>query len=207
MYVIYTLKNGKKIQVFLHPDVIESELSNSLPMRDNVIIYEVEDDKVINEKIVDIYKEDNHLFFNYKNERIRIIDFDNYTVDELVEKLENNSSNINDSTIYATLIKDTENVAIYDRRQIPDSVVVGLFRNYFRNNSKYEEVLCLPTQKHRKKVDWSYKLELTPISNKDKIIYGTKDMYFSSFCSLVRSGLIRIVNKNSVIQKVKTMKK
>lgn len=207
MYVIYTLKNGKKIQGFLWNDVIEAALSHKPHFHDSISIYEINDGNVGCERRVDVYKDGNYLYFNCYDERVGIMDFDTYTVDELIEKLGKNDPNITDFTIYATLVNDTENVAIYDRRQIPNSVFLGFGRNYGSlRDAKYAEVLCLPTERRRKKSNWSYKIELTPVSAEDKLIYGVSEKYFEDFCASIISGHCRIVNRNS-ISKVKTLGK
>lgn len=207
MYAIYTLKDGKKIQAYLWSDVIQWGLSHHFMYHNNISIYEIDNNQIINEIISDVYQENNCLFFNYENYKISVMDFDSLSVDELIEKINNNDSSITDSVIYWTLIKDTENVAIIDKRQVPDSIIAGLLRSYSGENPRYEEVLCLPTAKHHQKSDWSYKIELMPISKEDKIIYGPNTMYFQAFCSFVKNGFIKIVNKNKINQKVKMMKK
>lgn len=194
MYTYYSISPTTKLQVFMYSDLLDSKLLH----RDIEVtaIYNTKLGKPCNKKL---FWDNNEVYIIWNRKRIYLNQFDYDTVDIMSEKIDNyinnNGKYISDDEICATFLKDTDNLGLIVELPIYESAILPLGIKFTGNTT--HKVLCVPTEKQYKKNNWYYKFTVECENSKYRELVPSHHFYFSDFCSLLKSGQAKMVNKDN----------
>lgn len=189
MVVKYTLKTGALISIFLWDDIYEGDIWRKF--------VEVQSLKPFfkHEIRKTMYKDNTgRVYFMWNRERIYVDSFNFMPVDELI----NNIDEAIEYDFLATLLKDTDNIGFFVDLAIVDTIVPSMGIGI--SSGKENRFFCIPEETSRyQKKNWSYKVHVTPYDKSLRPFVQSRDFYLSDLWSLIKSGNIKLVNKNDVI--------
>lgn len=194
MYTYYSISPTTKLQVFMYSDLLDSKLLH----RDIEVtaIYNTKLGKPCNKKL---FWDNNEVYIIWNRKRIYLNQFDYDTVDIMSEKIDNyinnNGKYISDDEICATFLKDTDNLGLIVELPIYESAILPLGIKFTGNTT--HKVLCVPTEKQYKKNNWYYKFTVECENTKYRDLFPSHHFYFSDFCSLLKSGHVKMVNRDA----------
>ena len=186
MYAVYTFRNNRKVRLFLWNDILEGK-----DFRTSTEGQVMQQDGKYNSRDISFpIKKDKEgkFFFEFGTEKKYIDDFDYMTVKELITKMKisDDTRPVTQEEIWATLMKDTDNVGMLLKVSPLDkfalSFGIGL---YSPNVEKDPVMLCVPTEKKYNKSSWSYKITFEVADEQLRDSYASKDFYFSDLVSLL----------------------
>lgn len=195
MHGIYTLKNGKRITVFMWDDFLKNEtwrqVADVRPINSDGYLC----DKEAHKKL---FKDDHGIYIVWDRQKVYLNDFDAPSVDELVAKIQNAINNDNrwpfsSDEIWATFMKHSDEIGIIADIAVYDMIVPGLGIAFTGSNSI--ETLCVPMFDDRYgKNELDYKIQFKCAIPSMEGIVSKETMYFSDFCSMILSGHIKLAN-------------
>lgn len=193
MEAIYTLSNGRKVNVYLNE---YSDLATYHYLKEDGTYYP----KRIGTR-VQKDTENGLKYFLVNGEKKYVDEFDYDPVDVLIERIKNSKSiiDLKDHEILATLLKDTDNVGIIANLHYASFLLTEDLRIIplsFLFKGDYATILSVPTERFYKKGKWHYKLTLEAEDEQLRRFISYENYYLCDFCSLVKNGYMTIVNKN-----------
>ncbi len=209
MYAIYTFHNNRKVRLFLWDDILEGK--NFRTSTEGQVMQN--DGKYNNRDISFPIKQDKEgkFFFELGTEKKYIDDFDYMTVNELITrmKISDEKRPVTQEEIWATFMKDTENVGMLLKVSPLDRFLLSFGIGLYSSNADKDPVmLCVPTEKKHKKSNWSYKITFEVADEQLRDSYASKDFYFSDLVSLLYvegnkhdsyNYICELVNKNEYL--------
>lgn len=192
----YTLKDGSRISLYMWDDFLEGD-----DWRGSAEVYKLDKDGRPNGKEVEVplHKDERGLFINWNGETVYLNKFDCLPYPELVAKLNECVEKkdrwlVDDDDILATFMNETDRVGIVGDFRVFDTLIpcmgIGM------TSDKTTETMMVPVEKQHKKKDWHYKIDLE-VANKDMLgLVASESMYWSDFCSFLKSGIYRLVDKD-----------
>ena len=200
MNVTYTLKNNKKIGAFLWSDFLCNQ-----NWRRWIDIWKINDDgkKIEKEFELPVHDDENGVFIIYDGEKIYLNNYDYLPYSEVVAKVnecveKKDAWLISNDSILATFIKETDKIGIVGKANVFDIIIPEL--GFGTVSDKTVKCLMIPTEKRYKKHDWHYKFTMEVYDDALRDYVANRDIYFMDFCSLLKSGYYRLVDKNEYTQ-------
>lgn len=191
----YITKTGKILETYLFGDILKGEI-----WRTYIDIYRIRHNKRCKPFKKKLFSDKNGVYFVYDSEKIYTKNFEYCSVEELIFKIEKYQKEkdyyVFDDDIWATLIKENNRIAFVTDLPIHSPVVNYIKR---RDNEKIN-FLCSLCERIYTKDMWSAKVTLEPSNSSYCTFVGTKDFYFSDFCTLIKEGQIKIVVKDRYIK-------
>lgn len=201
MKAYFTIDKNNLLEVDMWPDYLSEKT-----FRETVEFMPMYTDKYGKKKSLlpspikrTIFKDENGIYFIWDDRHFYLNAFDYLPIDALITKIQTGIDNrdrwyVGDDEIWATLIRDTDNIGIVLDMPAYDAVYPTLGIGLVGNN-KYS-VLCIPTEKHYKKEDWLYKFTVECESEELRRYIPSEDFYFEDFCSLIKQGYFKLVKKD-----------
>lgn len=197
----YTLKDGSRISVYLWPDFLEGD-----DWRGSAEVHRLDKDGHYSGEMVysTLHKDDNGLFINWNGENVYMNEFYHIPYSELVTKLNECVEKkdrwlVDDDDILATFMKETDKVGIVGEFSVFDTLIpcmgIGM------TSDKTATVMMVPVEKRHKKSEWRYKVDLE-VANKELLcLIASESVYWDDFCSFLKSGIYRLVDKDKYMAK------
>ena len=207
MNTYYTLENGTRLEIFMWEEFFKNdtwrEYAEVTPLDGK--IYGGNRGKECKKKL---FKDDNGIYIIWEDQKVYLNNFDYDTVDVMVNRIaecveKNDRWLVSDCEIFATFMKDTDNVGIIIDMPTYDMVFPSLSFGIVGNNEY--SVLCVPTEKQYAKNRWAYKFTVECENEELRKYIPSRNFYSSDFCSLLKSGNIKIVNKDKFKEEMKKM--
>lgn len=196
MNAYFTLKDNTKLSIFIWEDFLENQ--NCRGFTDVCL---VDADGHFGEEFeTPVYKDEQGVYIIYDGERVYLNNYDYMPYEKLIEKINECIEKKDpwlcyDDDILATFIKESEKVGIVGDMRVFDFIIPAL--GIGTTSDKEMEVLAIPTEKYYKKYQWHYKFTMEPEDESLKGIVPSQDIYFSDFCSALKRGIYRLVDKRS----------
>lgn len=185
----YTMKNGEVLKIFLYSDMLDPK---DHFMRTNATYYK-KGSKRENHLNIFFDEESKKKYFIYKEEQKYFDDFDYIPYPQLVRELnaEKSSEYISSDDILATFIKEPRSICV-----VAD---IGLEND--RENDFY--TIVVPSSYKKEDIQWwRHKIKFVPYYEEFKDYSPYLSYYFTDFCYLLRSGVIRLVEKTSTLREL-----
>jgi len=196
MNVMYTLKNNKKIGAYLWSSFLQNK-----NWRKWIDVWNIDDKgfKTGKEFELPVHDDENGVFIIYEGEKIYLNDYDYLSYSEVVTKVnecveKKDTWLIYDDDILATFIKETDKIGIVGEAHVFDIIVPTL--GFGITSDKTIECLMIPTENRYKKHDWHYKITLESNDETLRNYVASRNIYFRDFCSMLKSGFYRLVDKD-----------
>ena len=208
MTVSYTLDSKTRLEVFLWGDIIKGETYRKVV--EVVPVYENNRGRKCNKKL---FEDDNGVYILWNNKPVYLNEYDYYTAEQLIDKLEEVRGNIDvflsDSDICATFIKESDKIGIVLDMPAFDIRVPELGIGF--TGGKRYPTLVIPTERQYKKHEWFYKVSLECESTELREYIPYNNIYFCDLASFLRSGHAKLVLrepfKKEIAQKYKVQKR
>ena len=199
MQAVYTLENGVKLTTFLWSDLQQQEV-----YRGEIEVQRIKHNKPCKPFKKKIFKDSHDIYFVWDGKKVYINDYDYMPVSEMVKFIED--ARINrigwfEDKLFATIMRDTENVGILFDLPIYEMIMPAIGIAF--TGDKEVKTLCVPTSKHYAKSSWGYKFTLEAANKDYRKSIASRDLYFSDFASMVLSGHADIVVKDDFIEEQK----
>ncbi|MDD4036535.1 MAG: hypothetical protein PHS45_04360 [Bacilli bacterium] len=176
MYLIYRLKNNKKISVYLPHGVFEGTCLDG--QTEGYYLSKKGYPKSRRIKLDVLNDKDGSFYFELRGKKKNLSeDFEYMSIDNLIDKLAKKEK-VCFEEILSTLLGDTDNIGMV----INDDNDLGLL--YILDDSFYT------------KDDWGYKVSFIPEESELRDCYPEKVFYFQDLATLLLNGSIQLVNKN-----------
>ena len=205
MNTYYTLNNGTRLEVFMWDDFFDNDTWRGFAEVTQLFdgkIYGGNRGKECKKKL---FKDDKGIYIVWDSQKVYLNDFDYQPVSvmaklvaECVEK--NDRWLVSDDEILATFLRDTENVGVVIDLPAYDMVCASLGFGIVGDNE--QTVLCVPTERQYSKKNWHYKVTMECDLEPLRQYIPSRHFYFSDFCSLLKSGNAKLVERNEFKQKV-----
>ena len=185
----YTMKNGEILRIFLYSDMLDA---NDHLMRTNAT-YQKKGSKRENHLNIFFDEESGKKYFIYKNEKKYFDDFDYIPYHQLVRELndEKSSAYISSDDILATFIKEPRSIcAVAD---------IGL---EIDGEDGFDTIVVPSSYKKEDIQWWRHKIKFVPYYEEFKDYSPYLSYYFTDFCSLLRSGVIKLVEKTATLREL-----
>ena len=190
----YTLSNGEQICCFFWPEFFENDA-----WRGSVSVTPAKNYKESTTVQVPIACDDGGIYFIYHDEKIYLNNFDYEPVEVMAKRIQagvdaRDKWLVWDDEIWATFIKDSENLAFVIDMPTYDMVMqqfgIGI------TGDDEVTVLCVPTEKVYTKDRWHYKITVECDNEQLRHFVSSRNFYFSDFCSLLKAGHIKMVHRD-----------
>lgn len=190
----YTLSNGEQISCFFWPDFFEND-----DWRQFADISLIIDGHKGDEVKVPLQRDDNGLFIVWNNEKVYLNNFDYEPVEVMAKRIQegvdaNDRWMVWDDEIWATCVKDSDNIAFVMDMPAYDMVMKKFGIGIVGDNEM--TVLCIPTERGYTKDRWHYKITVECDCEQLRHYIASRNFYFSDFCSLMKSGHIKMVHRD-----------
>lgn len=207
MTVNYTLDDNTCLNIFLWTDVMGGETYRKVI--EVIPIYNGKPGRKCNKELK---KDDKGVYILWNDKPVYLNDYDYYTAEQLIDKLEEVKGNIDvflsDSDICATFMKETDKIGIVLDMPAFDIRVPELGIGF--TGGKRYSTLVIPTEKQYKKSEWFYKVTLECENPELRKYIPYNILYFSDLASFLRSGHAKLVLreqfKDEVAKKYKAQK-
>ena len=125
-------------------------------------------------------------FFTWNKTKIYLDDYIRISIKDFAERVKNKEWVTSDELCQSILSEGVDNV----RFIVPfNTVCCG---GWFLEGDKFKDVECKIVEEFNREVKNAYKIHLVPVV-KDDTVASSRDFYVSDFCSLIQSGIIKIV--------------
>lgn len=205
MNTYYTLNNGTRLEVFMWDDFFDNDTWRGFAEVTQLFdgkIYGGNRGKECKKKL---FKDDKGIYIVWDSQKVYLNDFDYQPVSvmaklvaECVEK--NDRWLVSDDEILATFLKDTDNVGVVIDLPAYDMVCGSLGFGIVGDNE--QTVLCVPTERQYSKKNWHYKVTMECDLEPLRQYIPSRHFYFSDFCSFLKSGHAKLVERNEFKQRV-----
>lgn len=194
MNMYYKLDNGCHLEIFLWSDVAEGET-----FRKTIEVTPFYGKTQGRSCKKELFKDDHGVYIIWNSKKIYLNEYSYYGVNELISeieksKIENSTHYVSNDEILATFIKCHNEIGVVLDMPAFDFIFPSF--GFGSVGNKEYTVLCVPTEKHYKTTNWFYKFSLECECEELRKYIPYRDFYFSDFCSLVRQGIITIVEKD-----------
>ena len=198
MTAYYTTKNGVRLFVFMWTDFFKNET-----WREVAEVVPIENGKYGDTYKKELFVDERGIHIFWDGEPIYLNEFEYNTVAEMAQRLEECVAKddrwlVFDDEILATFLKDTENVGLIIDLPQYDMVIPAMGIGLVGDNT--QRVLCIPTEQRYRKQDWHYKFTAECECEDLRRIIPSRHFYFSDFCSFLKTGHAKLVDRKSFIE-------
>ena len=153
-----------------------------------------------------LFKDEEGLYIFWNRKKVYLNNFDYLPYEKLIEKVEkgielNDRWYVWDDEIWATFMKEFEKVSIISDMPMYEALIpqmgIGMV------GDKTVPVVCRLDEKQYPRNRMSYKLTLACKDDSLRGIVASQSYYFSDFCSMLKSGIFKLVPEDFVIQEPK----
>lgn len=199
MYSIYKLKNGKILSFFTCEFFKSCLLNNSKHIVKKLEGREIDLDGryITNLFHVDLLKDDNGFYFIYDDEKVYVNDYIYLSVKELINKIR--YENINIYEFISTLIREGDNVIVVEK--------IPRINDDLSGNINIKEVPCKLVDDKYKESLWLHHIEMIPIDEKERKIYGKSKYYVADLYFFIKTGYFKIYEKSEYFKSLNKCKK
>lgn len=200
MNAYFTLKDNTKLNIYVWSDFLENK-----NWRGFVDVCLVDANGHSGEEFeTPVYNDEQGVYIIYNGEKVYLNNYDYLPYEQLMEKIaecveKKDPWICRNDDILATFMKESEKVGIVGNMMMYDFIIpefgIGI------TSDKKMEVLVIPTEKHYKKSEWHYKFTMEPEDESLQGIVASQDIYFSDFCSALKKGIFRLVDKKEYKQR------
>lgn len=205
MNTYYNTANGTRLEVFMWGEFFDNhdfrKVAEVTPIYGNVRGKECKKN---------LHKDERGLYIIWDRNKVYLNDFHydsasvmSKRIAECIEKKDRWL--VSDDEICATFMKDTANIGLIIDMPAYDIVSKQLGFGLVGDNEC--TTLCVPTEKMYKKKDWFYKFTAECDCIKLREVIPYKHFYMSDFCSLLKSGHVKLVDKNEYIAEMQAKEK
>lgn len=199
MYTEYKLNNEKKLLLAIWEffrDEFRKKYTNYLDG------YEVDNEGKIRKIRAYIFKDNKGYYFVYNGTQKYINDYVYLTLDELIEKIENEEISIEE--FVSTLLKESKKAIIVEKLPVLENEKIDLENpNYM---PKMKKIGCKIITEELKDYAWENKISTTPVNKENQKTYGIQEYHIIELYSLIKNGYFRL-EKKKTISRQKTLKK
>lgn len=196
MYAKYKMKTGEIVTCFLWEDMLDSD-KHFLRTNETYTVNNKEEHLDI------LFDENTHKkYFIYKGEKKYFDDFEYPHYEDLLKDIKSYP----DNEILACFLKESEKICIVNKTNKVDTILpfVGLS---MCDGEKTVNTIMIPKEDGKyKKSNWHYKIEFTNIFETMNNFCSSCTYYFSDFCDLLKSGVIKLEEKDSFLTSVETFR-
>ena len=178
--------NGKIIIAYLFDDMLSKD---GFP-RKTIEVYRGKSGNTIKKNL---HKDENGSFFYWDNEKVYVKNYEYLSAEELVEYVKNARENgdwVNEDTILATLLNESDKLNVV--YPLPKIDMVVPFLGISICGTKTQETVCKFTEEKYKKDQWHYKVSLAPVDENMNMSVVSRHPYFSDLCSEIRTGRVEL---------------
>ena len=178
--------NGKIITAYLFDDMLSKD---GFP-RKTIEVYRGKSGNTIKKNL---HKDENGSFFYWDNEKVYVKNYEYLSAEELVEYVKNARENgdwVNEDTILATLLNESDKLNVV--YPLPKIDMVVPFLGISICGTKTQETVCKFTEERYKKDQWHYKVSLAPVDENMNMSVVSRHPYFSDLCSEIRTGRVEL---------------
>lgn len=178
--------NGKIITAYLFDDMLSKD---GFP-RKTIEVYRGKSGNTIKKNL---HKDENGSFFYWDNEKVYVKNYEYLSAEELVEYVKNARENgdwVNEDTILATLLNESDKLNVV--YPLPKIDMVVPFLGISICGTKTQETVCKFTEEKYKKDQWHYKVSLAPVDENMNMSVVSRHPYFSDLCSEIRTGRVEL---------------
>ena len=205
MRTYYTTNNGTQLEVYMWGEFFDNN-----DFRKSADVTPIYNGKRGKECKKNLHKDSDGLYIMWDKQKIYLNNFSYDTVSVMSKKIaecieKKDRWLVSDDEICATFMKDTENVGLIIDMPTYDIINKQLGFGIIGDNEC--TTLCVPTEKIYDKKEWFHKFTVECDCIKLREIIPSRNFYMSDFCSLLKSGHVKLVNKNEYIEEMKNKEK
>ena len=203
----YTMKDGSKISIFLHDEMLRDE-----KWREKTAIQPVEvsaEGRLVykgKEQTRKLFKDGKGLYTVWAGQKVYIKDFEADSVHDMSVRIAKAVETkdkwlVWNDEIIATLMKHSDDVIIEADMMKRDTVIPCLGISIGSPNNTVS-VACVLSEERYKKENWDYKIGIRPNDLMDQVKYCSDNYYTSDFCDMLKSGTFRLYSKMDYLMKL-----
>jgi hypothetical protein len=201
MNTYYNTANGTRLEVFMWGEFFDNN-----DWRKTADVTPIYNGKRGKECKKNLHKDEHGLYIMWDKQKIYLNDFHYDSASVMARKIEECVEKkdrwlVSDDEITATFMKDTKNIGLIIDMPVYDMVMKNLGFGIVGDNEC--TTLCIPTEKQYNKNQWYYKFTAECDCVKLREIIPSRNFYMSDFCSLLKSGHVKMVDKNEYIAEMK----
>lgn len=196
MYNNYKLKSGKELSVFALDSFKTCLCDREKCTSKKLDGYEIDfnGSYISNLFHVDLLKNDKGFYFVYDDEIVYINDYLFFSIKELINKIRYDSISIDE--FIRTLKKESRNIVIIEKIPYINNDIIDI-----------KEVACKLVDDKFKESLWLYNIEIEPIDEENKKIYGNYRYYVSDLYFFIKTGYFKIFEKKEYLKSLNECKK
>lgn len=213
MTTYYTLKNGEKISIFFWDDYYTGREAFHIPIEvteidisgsNNFTSKKAKDIRYHGEMCALTHKlrlhtdsEGRH-YILWKEIPVYLEDFDYYSIAKVIEEVEygmkvKDEWYINNDVILTSLMKQPDKFGVELKPRKIDFIFPGTLIGVVGDRVDNPIIYIPKIEPLREVKNWFYKIKLHAKDEELRSIVATEEYYFSSFCSLLKKGVIKLV--------------
>ena len=205
MNTYYNTANGTRLEVFMWSDFFDN--NDWRGVAEVTPIYGTKRGKECKKNL---HKDTRGLYIIWDRQKIYLNDFHYDSASVMAKKIaecveKKDRWIVSDDEICATFMKDTKNIGLIIDMPVYNMVIKELGIGIVGDNEC--TALCVPTEKVYSKNQWYYKFTAECDCVKLREIIPSHNFYMSDFCSLLKTGHVKMVDKNKYIAEVQAKEK
>lgn len=140
----------------------------------------------------EIEEDSNGKFFIFKKEKFYLKNYLSKSFEEIWESVKNNPKNLREDDLYWSLLNHFSSYYFFMDVNLNDCTKYKL---KIKDSIEIKSICQLDLNGRYSKADWQYKVSFKTNNENTSMICSVRDLYFSSFVSLIRDGRILILSK------------
>lgn len=143
--------------------------------------------------------EDGVKYIMWGGERINLEDWHYHNLSVLIDEIQwcvdhKDRWFVMEDIILASLMKQSDKFGVQIQAEKFSAIIPEMGIALSSGETTEEWITYIPKLEPLRKVeDWHYKIKLQPQKKEDRYKYRSEDYYFSDFCSMLKSGHLRLV--------------